>query len=100
MKFVNKEITDKQPSRQHQEHKQQISTQITDDSKRNQEKQTKNNEEHSVNTIDLNKELDKKRQEIGFETESLLDTDWRQVKVDYNKLIVNYAKLSKKNLTG
>ena len=48
--------------------------------------------------IDLKK--DTKRKEIGFETESILDNEWKEVKVDGSKLLFNYSKLSKKNLTG
>jgi len=48
--------------------------------------------------IDLKK--DTKRQEIGFETESILDNEWKEVKIDGSKLLLNYSKLSKKNLTG
>lgn len=48
--------------------------------------------------IDLNK--DSKRKEIGFETESITDNEWKEIRVDFNKLLTNYAKLSKKNLTG
>ena len=48
--------------------------------------------------IDLNK--DNKRKEIGFETESVLDNEWKEVKVDTKNLLLNYSKLSKKNLTG
>jgi hypothetical protein len=41
-----------------------------------------------------------KRKEIGFETESVSDNEWREVKTDYSKVIQYYSKLSKKNLTG
>lgn len=52
----------------------------------------------SVNQIDLKPET--KRKEIGFETESVLDSSWKEIKVEYNKLGVYYSKLAKKNLTG
>lgn len=48
--------------------------------------------------IDLNK--DSKRKEIGFDTESVTDKEWKEIRIDWNKLLSNYAKLSKKNLTG
>lgn len=51
---------------------------------------------HSV--IDLNK--DSKRKQIGFETESVNDKEWKEISIDWNNLLSNYAKLSKKNLTG
>lgn len=48
--------------------------------------------------IDLNKES--KRKEIGFDAESVTDNEWKEIRIDWNKLLSNYAKLSKKNLTG
>ena len=56
------------------------------------------NQEKNEQIIDLKK--DTKRKEIGFETESVLDNEWKEVKVDGSKLLFNYSKLSKKNLTG
>lgn len=55
-------------------------------------------EKEPDNIIDLNK--DSKRKEIGFETESVLDSEWKEMRVDFKKLAQNYSKLSKKNLTG
>lgn len=53
------------------------------------------------NVINLDKkDEDKKRKEIGFETESILDDNWKEIKVDYSKLLFYYSKLSKKNLTA
>jgi heme o synthase len=37
---------------------------------------------------------------MGFETQTLLENGWREVRIEYNKLLSNYAKLSKRNLTG
>ena len=38
------------------------------------------------NVINLDKkDEDKKRKEIGFETESILDDNWKEIKVDYSK---------------
>ena len=56
------------------------------------------NQDKGERTIDLKK--DSKRKEIGFETESILDNEWKEVKVDGSKLLFDYSKLSKKNLTG
>lgn len=59
----------------------------------------KNNEnKENINQIDL--KVDSKRKEIGFETESVLDISWKEVKINYNKLPMYYSKLAKKNLTG
>ncbi|CAF1062583.1 unnamed protein product [Brachionus calyciflorus] len=51
-----------------------------------------------VSVIDLSK--DSKRKEIGFETESVTDTEWKQIRIDFNQILTNYSKLSKKNLTA
>ena len=48
--------------------------------------------------IDLTK--DTKRKDIGFEQQSLLDSDWKEIKVDLKKLGGFYSKLSKRNLSG
>lgn len=53
------------------------------------------------NIIELEaKDEDKKRKEIGFETESVLDNSWKEIRVDVSKLPLYYSKLSKKNLTA
>lgn len=54
----------------------------------------------SLKTQSSEEELTKKRKEIGFETESVLDNEWRDLRVDFKKLGFNYLKLSKQNLTG
>ena len=56
------------------------------------------NNKQSEHVIDIRR--DNTRREIGFETESVLDDEWKEVKVDSKKLLFNYSKLSKKNLTG
>lgn len=50
------------------------------------------------NTIDLTK--DTKRKDLGFEQETVLDSGWKPVAIDYNKLPSFYSKLSKRNLSG
>jgi hypothetical protein len=57
-----------------------------------------NKQDNSQNQLD--DDLVKKRKEIGFETESILDNEWKEIKNDYNNLGAYYSKLSKKNLTG
>ena len=77
---------------------------------------TKNFEDRSTNTVhsrpgsinltvknaemESNETLIKQRKEIGFETESILDNEWKEIKTECKKLPFNYSKLSKKNLTG
>lgn len=48
----------------------------------------------------INLENDKKRQQIGFEQETVLDSGWKPIQVDKGKLLGYYSKLSKRNLTG
>lgn len=50
------------------------------------------------NTIDLSK--DTKRKDLGFEQETVLDSGWKPVAINYNKLPSFYSKLSKRNLTA
>ena len=50
--------------------------------------------------IDLSKDKNATRDQIGFETESVLDSSWKAVRVDRSQLLFHYSKLSKKNLTG
>jgi len=57
-----------------------------------------NNNNNAERVIDLSK--DTKRQEIGFEQETVLDSGWKPIKVDFNKLGTFYSKLSKRNLTA
>jgi len=61
------------------------------------ENQKKNNKNES-NIINLTN--DTTRKEIGFEPSTLLDTDWKEIRVDYKQLLSYYSKLSKRNLTG
>lgn len=56
------------------------------------------NESKEENVIDLTK--DTKRQEIGFEQETILDSGWNPVQIQFNKLGTYYSKLSKRNLTA
>ena len=54
-----------------------------------------------VNEINLNKTSKFiKENDQGIQMSSILDNDWKEMKVDYGKLIGLYSKLSKKNLTG
>jgi hypothetical protein len=55
----------------------------------------------SISTIELKKsQPDETRTAIGFETESVLDNAWKPIRIQRSQLLYNYAKLSKKNLTG
>lgn len=56
----------------------------------------KNND--SENIINLNP--DEKRKEIGFEQVTLLDSEWKEIKVDFKNLGGFYSKLSKRNLSA
>ena len=57
---------------------------------------SKNSDENNL----INLKKDTKRQEIGFEQETVLDSGWKEIRVDYKKLLSFYSKLSKRNLTG
>ena len=48
----------------------------------------------------FNFEKDDISKEIGSETRSVLDGEWKEVKIDFRELFQNYSKLSKRNLTG
>lgn len=52
-----------------------------------------------INLNDLNN-TSLKRKELGFEQESLLDSDWKEIRIDHKKLVSFYSKLSKRNLTA
>jgi protoheme IX farnesyltransferase len=56
------------------------------------------NKSPTVQQIDT--QIDTKRKEIGFSTESLLDSSWKEIKIDYKNLPLFYSKLAKKNLTA
>ena len=62
------------------------------------EKQKKTNNSNESNIINLTN--DTTRKGIGFEPSTLLDTDWKEIRVDYKQLLDFYSKLSKRNLTG
>jgi heme o synthase len=79
------------------------------DEKQNENKKNtpSTNTKNTNETIDKSKPIDtidlsnnSKRDEIGFATQTLLENGWREVRVDYKSLLSNYAKLSKRNLTG
>ena len=88
---INKNLDDKEPIEPIAPKNDKITHPIVDPIKVSKEEMA---------TIDLNKDLSEKRKQIGFETESLFDSDWKDIRIEYNKLLFNYSKLSKKNLTG
>ena len=54
----------------------------------------------TVKEINLDKSKLSKETDQGIQMSSILDNDWREMKIEYGKLIGFYSKLSKKNLTG
>ena len=53
-----------------------------------------------VKEINLNNSQLSKEADQGIHMRSILDNDWREMKIENGKLIGFYSKLSKKNLTG